>query len=123
MANRPIFDTNTVIEYSFEVKSLYHSAFFASIVFETRIGSEFRVPCFELRNQRSKSGAGFRSVNSEPETRNLELGRRKIKYFVKRPLSIWHSFSHSIRNLVMANRAAGLCSRRIFSIPSLPRAA
>lgn len=33
MASRPIFDTSTVIEYSVEVENLYHSAFFASIVF------------------------------------------------------------------------------------------
>src|SRR2546426_3484529 len=46
---------------------------------------------------------------------NFELGRRKIKYFVKSSLSIRHSCSHSIRNLVMASRAARRCFPRTFS--------
>ena len=33
MVKSPIFDTSTIIEYSAEVENLYHSAFFASIVF------------------------------------------------------------------------------------------
>ena len=33
MVRSPIFDTSSVIEYSEEVENLYHSAFFASIVF------------------------------------------------------------------------------------------
>ncbi len=33
MAKSPIFDTSTVIQYSFDVESLYYSALFPSIVF------------------------------------------------------------------------------------------
>lgn len=33
MARSPIFDTSTVIEHSLQVEVLYHSAYFASIVF------------------------------------------------------------------------------------------
>ncbi len=39
MVSRPIFDTSTVIEHSTEVEELYHSAFFASIVFFELISS------------------------------------------------------------------------------------